>query len=51
MGITFKHKIKRQAIFYNDLVPGRSTPGPNGSAGQNGTNGPSIYFADCHMSK
>lgn len=46
MGITFKHKIKRQAIFYNDLVPGRSTPGPNGSAGQNGTNGPSIYFSD-----
>lgn len=46
MSITFKHKIKRQAIFYNDLVPGRSLPGVNGSAGNTGSNGPSIYFSD-----
>lgn len=46
MSITFKHKIKKQAIFYNDLVAGRSIPGTNGSAGVIGKNGPSIYFAD-----
>ena len=40
MSITFKHKIKKQAIFYNDLVAGRSIPGTNGSAGVIGKNGP-----------
>ena len=46
MSIQFKHKIKKQAIFYNDLISGRSISGVNGSAGEFGVNGPSIYFSD-----